>query len=119
MSEALTGSCHCGAVRITIPTAPDYINDCNCSLCVTHGGLWGYFSPGLVEITGGPTSRYVRSDLPQPFLATHFCPQCGSTTHWAPLDPDYDRMGVNMRLFAPEAWAHIDIRAIDGRSVVG
>lgn len=116
MSRPLSGHCHCGAVRITIPTAPDYINDCNCSLCTTRGALWGYFAPAMVEISGGPTGRYVRDDLAQAFLATHWCQQCGTTTHWTALDPGYERMGINMRLFAPESWAHVDIRAVDGRS---
>ena len=119
MIEPLSGSCHCGAVRITIPTAPDYINDCNCSLCETRGAIWGYFSPTMVTITGGPTGSYTRSDLPKAYLTTHWCQHCGSTTHWAPLDPSYDRMGINMRLFAPEDWAQVDVRAIDGRSWEG
>lgn len=116
MTDALHGQCHCGAVRITIPSAPDYINDCNCSLCVTRGALWGYFPPSSVAIIGGPTGRYVRSDLTQAYLATHWCQQCGSTTHWTALDPSYDRMGVNMRLFAHHDWADVAIRRVDGRS---
>lgn len=115
MSEALSATCHCGAVGITIPAAPAYLNDCNCSLCVTRGGLWGYFLPADVVITG-ETSSYIRADLKEPALATHWCPHCGSTTHWWALDPAYDRMGVNLRLFDPAIWEAIDIRHVDGRS---
>jgi len=115
VSESLTGSCHCGAVRVTIPAAPDYINDCNCSLCMTRRAIWGYFSPRDVTISG-ETHHYVRSDLREASLGTHWCAKCGTTTHWAAFDPDYDRMGVNMLLFAPEAWAGIEVRAVDGRS---
>ncbi|WP_066649728.1 MULTISPECIES: GFA family protein [Sphingomonas] len=118
MSEALSATCHCGAVGITIPAAPDYLNDCNCSLCVTRGGLWGYFPPANVVITG-ETSRYIRADLKEPALATHWCPRCGSTTHWRAIDPAYDRMGVNLRLFDPAIWEAIDIRHVDGRSWEG
>lgn len=116
MSDPLSATCHCGAVGITIPAAPDYLNDCNCSLCVTRGGLWGYFSPADVAITGGETRGYVRSDLKEAALSTHWCVRCGSTTHWTALDPAYDRMGVNMRLFAPEVYASVEIRRVDGRS---
>lgn len=115
MNATLTGSCHCGAVRIAIPTAPDYINDCNCSLCMTRGAIWGYFPPAAVTITGA-THRYIRADLPDPALATHWCATCGTTTHWLALDPAYDRMGVNMRLFDPADYAAVEVRPVDGRS---
>ena len=115
MNAPLSGQCHCGAVRVTIPAAPDYINDCNCSLCITRSAVWGYYSPTDVMITG-ETRSYVRADLPSPALATHWCAHCGTTTHWAALDPAYDRMGINMRLFDPTDYAGVEIRAIDGRS---
>lgn len=114
----LSGSCHCGAVRITIPAAPEYINDCNCSLCMTRGAIWGYFPPAAVTFSGD-TRHYVRADLPDPALATHWCTRCGTTTYWAALDPAYARMGVNMRLFDPADYAGVEVRAIDGRSWVG
>lgn len=114
----MEGSCHCGAVRVAIPTAPDYINECNCSLCMTRGGLWGYFAPAEVVITGNATRSYVRADLKEPALSTHWCDHCGSTTHWTALDPTYNRMGVNMRLFDPAVYASVEIRQVDGRSWV-
>ncbi len=116
MSEgALAGACHCGAVRLTIPRRPDYINDCNCSLCTKRGAIWAYFRPDEVRVEGA-TQSYVRGDTPMPCLATHWCTACGCTTHWTPLLADLDRMGVNARLFDAGALAGIEIRAIDGRS---
>lgn len=115
---ALSGKCHCGAVTVSVPAAPDYINDCNCSLCMTRGAIWGYFPPRDVTIAG-ETSRYIRADLPDSALATHWCSHCGTTTHWSALDPGYDRMGVNMRLFRPGDYAHVEVRAIDGASWEG
>lgn len=116
MTTALEGSCHCGAVRLTIPRAPDYINDCNCSLCVKQGAIWGYFRPDEVTVTGA-VDAYVRADLAEPCLANHRCAHCGGITHWSLLPPHpADRMGINMRLFEPGARAGIEVRAIDGRS---
>ncbi len=113
---SFTGHCHCGAVTLTIPHAPDYINDCNCTLCTTHGAHWGYFRPAEVTIAGA-TTAYVRRDMPEPVLATHFCPVCGSTIHWASISAEpYDRMGVNMRLFPAEARAGVELRQVDGLS---
>ena len=34
------GSCHCGAVRMTLPETPTVATDCNCSLCRRIGGPW-------------------------------------------------------------------------------
>lgn len=112
----LSGRCHCGRTRITIPRAPAYINDCNCSLCRSLGALWIYFATSEVEIDGD-TTGYVRSDLPVAELSVHHCPACGTTTHWLPLKPGADRrMGVNARLFGNEALVGVEIRYPDGKS---
>jgi hypothetical protein len=37
-----TGSCHCGAVRMTLPSKPEVATACNCSLCRRIGGPWVY-----------------------------------------------------------------------------
>ncbi len=115
MTSPLSGSCHCGAVRVTIPAAPEYINDCNCSLCMMRGAIWGYFPPAAVTITGD-THHYIRADLADPALATQWCAACGTTTHWLALDPVYERMGVNMRLFDPAVYAGVEIKLVDRRS---
>jgi hypothetical protein len=111
-----TGTCHCGAVTLAIAVRPEYLNDCNCSLCTKLGALWGYFNPAEVTISG-ETGTYIRSDLKTPGLAAHFCKRCGCTTHWKPLPVwPQDRMGVNMRLFSPAAVEGIEIRHPDGRA---
>ena len=116
---SLAGACHCGRVRILVPRPPEYLNDCNCTLCVTRGGLWGYFRPDEVRINGD-TTAYRRRDLAETALALHFCGKCGSPTHWVAL-PEYvarhgggDRMGVNMKLFARDALSGIECRFPDG-----
>lgn len=118
---AVMGACHCGAVRMTVATAPDYINECNCSLCDSHGAWWGYFAPSEVEVTG-ETRSYVRADLAVSAVSLHFCGVCGCTTHWT-LTPDYvvktgsnDRIGVNMRLFDRNALTDVEVRYPDGKS---
>lgn len=85
---------------------------------MTRGAIWGYFPPAAVTITG-KTHRYVRTDLADPALATHWCATCGTTTHWLALDPTYDRMGANMRLFDPAEYAAVEVRPVDGRSWEG
>lgn len=115
LTSSHTGHCHCQTVSVTIARPPPDLNACNCSLCTKTGGLWGYFKPADVMITG-VTSGYIRSDL-TPFLTTHFCPRCGVVTHWSPLaNAPQNRMGVNMRLFPSEATEGLETRHHDGRS---
>lgn len=111
-----TGTCHCGKVTLTIPHKPDYLNDCNCSLCQKVGGLWGYFDPAEVGVSG-ETSTYTRADMEVPAIRNHFCGACGCTTHWSAASALAEgRMGVNMRLFDDEVVAGVEVRKVDGRS---
>ncbi len=113
---AHTGTCHCGRVTITVARAPDYLNSCNCTLCTKVAGLWGYFNPAEVAVTG-ETATYTRADMEPPAIGTHFCGVCGCTTHWTPMPHiPQDRMGVNMRLFDADVVAGVEVRMVDGRS---
>jgi hypothetical protein len=106
----IEGTCHCGAVTIAIPSAPTELTSCNCSLCRRTGGLWCYFSPSQVRVTGA-TATYRWGDKT---LDTHRCTVCGCITHWTPVDPTYDRMGVNARLMDPAIVAAARIKRLDG-----
>lgn len=116
MSEPLAGRCHCGAVRITIPAAPEYVNACNCSLCVKHGATWGYFKRSEVEIEGGPLTAYVHPRMEDPFVRLHFCSACGCTTHCVARDEGIDWACVNTRLFEPDRMVGVEVRQPDGRA---
>jgi hypothetical protein len=59
----------------------------------------------------GETDTYVWGDRT---LAFHRCKVCGCHTHWWPLQPDNDRMGVNARLMAPDVYAAARVRPFDG-----
>ena len=111
----IEGACLCGGVRIEVPEAPDTVTSCNCSACRRTGSLWAYYSPDQVRIDG-ETRGYGRRDIPgqpEPMLALHHCPTCGCITHWTPLN-DVPRMGVNVRLMAPEVLAAARVRRLDG-----
>ena len=65
---------------------------------------------------------YSRIDYPNPAVEIHFCPLCGSTTHWV-LTEDYklrsgvsDRMGVNMRLFVEGDLAGVEVKFPNGKA---
>lgn len=115
MSEGLAGSCHCGAVRVAVPSAPEEVTRCNCSLCTKLGTAWVYFAPDAVAISGGPLDAYVRSDLKEPGLTTQRCRGCGTVVCWRALDPGYARMGVNANLFDPVLIDALPVRQVNGR----
>lgn len=109
----IEASCHCGAVRIQVPTAPTVVTDCGCSICRRRGGLWAYYKPNQVKVIppSGATSIYLCNDR---VLENHSCSTCHCTTHWWPIDPAIDRMGVNARLMDPEILAAARIEKIRG-----
>lgn len=116
-------TCLCGAIAVQTARKPDYIFDCNCSLCSKSGARWGYFKPGEVEVTG-ETRTFTRPDKAEPATDIHFCPGCGSTTHFtltpAAIAKHGDTVvGVNMWLAEPSDLAGLEVQFPDGRSWSG
>jgi hypothetical protein len=110
VTTGVEATCHCGAVRIVVPEAPTKLTSCNCSICRRLGGLWSYYSPTVVEVRG-ETATYRWGDES---LVLHRCARCGCTTHWTPVDPKLDRMGVNARMMDPAIVGAARIRPFDG-----
>ena len=104
---SVRGSCHCGAVRIAVPRAPEWVASCNCTICRRTGALMAYYRPDEVRVEGG-TETYLTGDR---FILFHHCPACACHTHWS-ANPEAlagdlpeevgaalaERMGVNARL---------------------
>lgn len=111
----MTGTCHCGLVRVTVPRRPEQVTQCNCTLCTKTGFRGVYFASDELVIEGKVDS-YVRTDLKQAYLATHRCTACGVVTHWTPLsEPPHERVGINARLF-DGAFDDLPVQEVDGRS---
>jgi hypothetical protein len=113
-------SCLCGQVRIEIPKRPDFINECNCTLCSKSGARWAYFHPSEVGIEG-TTKGYSREDKDDPAAEIQFCANCGSTTHFTLTASAISKfgnsqMGVNVRLADEKDLAGIELRYPDGRA---
>lgn len=115
----MTGTCHCGSVSLSVSHRPEYVNFCDCSLCAKSGGVWGYYKKSEVEIDG-PTSSYRRTNYEQPAVEMHFCPKCGTTTHWVLTEHfEGDQVGVNARLFEPADLVGVETRYPDRRNWSG
>jgi hypothetical protein len=121
--DLLRGACHCGAITLTLPFAPETATSCNCSLCRRIGGPWAYFEFGSVHIVGHPghTADYIQgdksrgSDTADKTLRTVRCSHCGCVTHWEPLSGQSGvRHGVHLGNFEPQLLASLTIRKFDG-----
>ena len=106
----IEASCHCGAVKVQVPHAPEEVKECNCSICRRTGAVLAYYSPKDVRVSG-LTDTYIWGDREIEF---HRCKVCGNFTHWAPVDKTLDRMGVNVRLMPPEMLTDLRILKFDG-----
>lgn len=119
----LTLSCHCGEISVRINKKPDFIFECNCTLCSKSGARWAYLHPSEVEVTGvGATYR--RTDKPDPAADLNFCPTCGSTTHFTLTESAVAKYGntqtgVNMRLAKEADLAGIELHYPDGQAWSG
>ena len=91
----VTGSCHCGAIRIEVPRPPEWLGSCNCSFCRKIGSLMAYYpDDGGVRVEG-ETLPYIWGDR---MIALHHCPACGCFTDWRSTGESYGKVGVNARL---------------------
>ena len=116
-------SCLCGRIHIGIRKRPDFINECNCTLCSKSGARWAYFHPSEVSVEGS-TKGYSREDKDDPAAELQFCPTCGSTTHFTLTSSAVAKfgniqLGVNVRLADERDLAEIELRFPDGRAWSG
>lgn len=114
MDPLLQGSCHCGAVRLTLPHIPTRATECNCSICRRLGAVWGIFDWTTVELSAehDALSAYVWGEKT---LRTMRCRNCGCATHWEPLPPEGGAYhGVNLRMFPPQLLQQVHVRRFDG-----
>ncbi|KAK9772855.1 putative CENP-V/GFA domain-containing protein [Seiridium cardinale] len=123
--QPLTASCHCGRVTLEIPSKPQDICECRCSICYRYGALWAYYKRGQVTVTvsaepapGVSQQSYVRTDEgADGDIGFFWCGHCGCMTHWwkmgqdGPLDDAEAKMGVNSRML-PKHLVEIARRSI-------
>lgn len=109
----LTASCHCGAVRLQVPSVPAHLISCNCSICRRYGALWALYESSVVAVSGRDSlAAYVWGKRT---IRTMRCAICGCVTHWEPLDADAgQRFGVNMRNVDPALIDGVEVRRFDG-----
>jgi len=112
----IKASCHCGSVQLEVPTPPENVTRCNCSICSKLGGLWAYYDPAVVNLATNRDAidTYIWGDK---MIQICRCSTCGCTTHWESIDPEITgRMGINSRMMADIDLDQIPVRHVDGAS---
>jgi hypothetical protein len=111
-------ACHSGAVRITLEPAPDWVLDCNCSICRRYGALWAYTWDRLGKrdlratlIQGADAlEAYVWGDR---WIGFWRCKSCGSVTHHTALSEPEKIRGVNALMFVNFDTASVVVQRSD------
>jgi hypothetical protein len=111
--SSLTGTCHCGAVRVTVPRKPRSLTDCNCSICRRYGVLWAYYTAAQVKVEGAKSTQAYKWGR----KALNFvrCKHCGCLVCWQRVKKNPERkMGVNWRNFPLALVEQTRLRKLDG-----
>ena len=97
-----TARCSCGSLQLTVTGEPSAVVACHCIECQRRtGSVFGvgaYFPAEQVTVTG-TTREYVRPTEAGNQFTTHFCPTCGTSTHWR-VDKRPGLVGVAVGAFA-------------------
>lgn len=129
----LHATCHCGAVRIELPSHPTEAAECNCSYCARTGAVWAYYAPGELKFTARDGERMYSTN---PGIHQHyFCGTCGMQTwgespDWSSMYnddgtpkegdgtaiPTARKLGLNLRLVDDLDWSRISVAKLDGRN---
>ena len=111
---ALTGTCHCGAVRIYVRRMSRTLTSCNCSICRRYGALWAYYAASSVRVEA-PSGGLAKYSWNRRIRDYYRCKKCGCVTHYAYRKKRGDStVAVNAANFEPSALAGSRIRHLDG-----
>lgn len=120
MSErTITGSCHCGSVRVEADVdLAATSSKCNCSIC-TKLRAWGFIvQPAALRLLAGEQdlSTYEWGGR---ISKRYFCKHCGvhvfSRGHLKEIGGDFASVNVATLDFTPAELARIPVRYCDGR----
>lgn len=106
--DTLTAVCHCGRVRIQLPSKPERLTECHCTVCYKYGALWAYFQRNDVVVTTASDTelvKYVRADADGD-LSFNRCGHCGCMMCWrgeGKYDGPEHKSGVNCRMLPESA----------------
>jgi len=103
--DSLVAKCHCGRVRLQLPSKPTSLNECHCTVCYQYGALWAYYERKDVVVTTASDTTlqaYIRDDSDGD-LSFNRCGHCGCMVCWTVVGEwpvQEQKMGVNCRMLS-------------------
>lgn len=109
----IEATCHCGASKASAAKKPEFLLDCNCSLCRRYKPLWAYYEGSQVEIEcEAPLLVY---SWGKKRITFHFCSNCHSLLHNSSESKEgHRKIGVNARMASTESISTVRVRNFDG-----
>ena len=112
-----SGSCHCGAVRITVDADIDQVIECNCSHC-SRKGLLLWFVPRDALRLLTPEEAAATYEFNKHVIKHRFCPRCGIHPYGEGTDPKGRAMAaVNLNCVDGIDLEKIPVQKFDGRAL--
>jgi hypothetical protein len=100
-------ACSCGQLTLTVTGEPIRVSVCHCLACQQRtGSAFGYqarYRRADVTIRGRSKTWLRTADDGDATYTFHFCPECGSTVHYAAHD-EPDTMAIAAGAFADPAF---------------
>ena len=113
----IEATCHCGAVKLQVATAPDTVKDCNCSICQRKGSLMWFVPRDHLRLLT-PEENASTYTFNKHVIKHRFCPSCGMHPYGEGTDPKGNRMAaVNVRCLEDIDLASVPVTPFDGRSM--
>lgn len=111
------GSCHCGAVRYTVRSAPiDTAMSCNCSMCRRKGTLLTFIPASDFTLEAGD-DQLTDYQFNRRMIHHLFCRTCGVTSFARGAQPDGTEMiALNVRCLDEVDLDALTINRVDGKS---
>jgi hypothetical protein len=74
-TSSIKATCHCGAITVTVPRLPEFLNECKCTVCRGWGVAWGYYQTSEVKIDAaeGAKKHYSWGDKHIQFVGCDTC----------------------------------------------
>ena len=110
----IEAACHCGAVRLTAPTAPKAVTECNCSICRKAGYLHLMVEAERFRLLKG-ADKITTYSFNTGTAKHHFCSVCGVKSFYVPRSKP-DGFSVNVRCLDGGAVRVTRIMMFDGET---
>jgi hypothetical protein len=115
--QAVTGGCHCGAVRYEAKADTSQTVQCNCSHCEKKGFILAFTPRENFRIIKGE-DHLTEYRFNRHVIAHQFCETCGVQPFGLGTGPDGSKMAaINMRCVDDIDLEALAPKAFDGRSL--